>query len=79
MAKKEKPAEAEQAAETQPQPQLNIADIQGAVAAIDYACAQGAYKGWDVVRSVFETREKLAAFVMSVAVPVAPGEEVENG
>jgi hypothetical protein len=57
-----------------PSPQLSINDIQSAIAAIDYACQQGAFKGWEVITSVFETREKLARFVASVAVPVAPGE-----
>lgn len=75
MAKKTEKSVDEAQVENAPSPQLNINDIQTAVALIDLACEQGAYKGWNTVRTAFEIREKFAAFVMSVSVPVAPGEE----
>ena len=52
-------------------PVIQIADLQNAVQIIDYACEQGAFKGWKVIEQVIAVREKLAAFV-AAATPPAP-------
>ena len=42
---------------------LNIDDIANALAVIDYACTQGAFKGWDTIEKVRFVRNKLDSFV----------------
>jgi hypothetical protein len=54
-------------------PVIQITDLQNAVQIIDYACEQGAFKGWKVIEQVIAVREKLAAF-LNAAAP-APAEE----
>ena len=41
---------------------LNVTDIADAVKVIDYACEQGAYKGWHNIRQVLALRDRLEAF-----------------
>jgi hypothetical protein len=58
-------------------PAIQITDLQNAVQIIDYACEQGAFKGWKVIEQVIAVREKLAAF-LAAATPApapAPAEE----
>lgn len=51
---------------------LNIGDIQNAIRVIDFACEQGAFKGWQVIEQVQAVRFRLLSFVESVQVPVDP-------
>jgi hypothetical protein len=51
---------AEPAAEA---PSLGIQDIQNALKIIDFACDQGAFKGWNTIEQVRSVRLKIAAFV----------------
>ena len=53
-------------------PVIQIADLQNAVQIIDYACEQGAFKGWKVIEQVIAVREKLATFVAATVPPAAP-------
>lgn len=53
-------------------PAIQITDLQNAVQIIDYACEQGAFKGWKVIEQVIAVREKLATF-LAAATP-APTE-----
>ena len=53
---------------------LGIEDIENAVNVIDYACEQGAFKGWNVIEQVNGVRNRLALFVKSVK-PVKETEE----
>lgn len=54
-------------------PTIGIADLQNAVKIIDYACDQGAFKGWQVIEQVVSVREKLVAF-LAAAAPATPAE-----
>lgn len=56
-------------------PVIQITDLQNAVQIIDYACEQGAFKGWKVIEQVIAVREKLAAFLAAAAPAPAPAEE----
>lgn len=38
-------------------------DLQAAVILIDYACEQGAFKGWENINKAFLVRNRIAAFV----------------
>jgi len=49
---------------------LNVADIENAVKAIDYACDQGAYKGWNTIEEVRAIRNRLVLFLRQLPVPV---------
>lgn len=42
---------------------LVVQDITDAISAIDYACEQGAYKGWTNIVPVLSVRTRLKAFV----------------
>lgn len=42
---------------------LDVSDIEAAVTFIDEAMNQGAYKGWELVIRVCNTRTRLATFV----------------
>jgi hypothetical protein len=42
---------------------LAFADIENAVKIIDYACDQGAFKGWQIIQQVFDVRARLNGFV----------------
>lgn len=42
-------------------------DIQNALKVIDFACDQGAFKGWSTIEQVQVVRTKLAAFVAYAA------------
>lgn len=53
---------------------LNINDIQNALRVIDFACDQGAFKGWDTISQVAQVRGRLVAFLQSVAPAPAEGE-----
>jgi hypothetical protein len=44
-------------------PSLGIQDIENALRVIDFACEQGAFKGWDTITKVQAVRGKLASFV----------------
>jgi hypothetical protein len=52
-------------------PSIELVDLQNAVKVIDYACEQGAFKGWQVIEQVIAVREKLANF-LKAATPAAP-------
>ncbi len=56
-------------------PVIQITDLQNAVQIIDYACEQGAFKGWKVIEQVIAVREKLAAF-LAAAAPAPAAEPV---
>jgi hypothetical protein len=43
-------------------PSLEVTDIQNAIKIIDFACDQGAFKGWNVIKQVNGVRERLNAF-----------------
>jgi len=49
----------------QPNINLNLNDLKNVVNVIDYAAAQGAFKGWDTIRQVMEIREKVAVFLQA--------------
>ncbi|RYD78909.1 MAG: hypothetical protein EOP84_13695 [Verrucomicrobiaceae bacterium] len=51
------------ATETENRIELGISDIQNAVAVIDYACDQGAFKGWNTIEQVLQVRARLKTFV----------------
>jgi hypothetical protein len=38
-------------------------DLRAAVILIDYACEQGAFKGWENIQKAFTVRNRIAAFV----------------
>lgn len=46
---------------------IDIGDLQNALNVIDFACEQGAFKGWGVIREVMVIREKLATFLAATA------------
>lgn len=52
-------------------PTLSLVDIKNSVAIMDFAAEQGAFKGWNVIQQVLNTRNKLYAFVNSVTPPEA--------
>jgi hypothetical protein len=61
---------------------LNVSDIADAVKVIDFACEQGAFRGWETIRQVHGVRERLGAFVdaanaITTAAP-EPALEVET-
>lgn len=60
-------------------PSLGLVDIQNALKVIDFACDQGAFKGWSTIEQVQAVRTKLAAFVAYAAANaeenVADGDE----
>lgn len=60
-------------------PSLGLVDIQNALKVIDFACDQGAFKGWSTIEQVQLVRTKLAAFVAYAAAnseeTVAEGDE----
>ena len=59
-------------------PMLNIADIQNVIRVIDYACDQGAFKGWTTIEQVLLVRNRLNDFVLAVSPPEeSKPEEVE--
>ena len=44
-------------------PSININDLQNVIKIIDYACEQGAFKGWQIIEQVAGVRARIAAFV----------------
>jgi hypothetical protein len=54
---------------------LNFGDIENAVKAIDFACEQGAYKGWTTINEVSAIRNRLVLFLRNVQVPITPEAE----
>jgi hypothetical protein len=62
-------------------PTLGLQDITNALKIIDFACEQGAFKGWNTIEQVRAVRAKIAAFLdfaeANSAPPVAeaPAEE----
>lgn len=48
-------------------PALSLADIQNAVRVIDFACDQGAFKGWQTIEQVLQVRNNLNNFLKAVA------------
>lgn len=61
------------AEEQTPQVNFNVQDIANLVQIVDYAAAQGAFKGWETIRQVMMVRDQAAQFVEAVqaATPVA--------
>jgi hypothetical protein len=55
----------------QEEPSLGIVDIQNALKIIDFACEQGAFKGWQTIEQVQGVRNKFAAFVEFAAAATA--------
>jgi hypothetical protein len=53
-------------------PVIQITDLQNAVQIIDYACEQGAFKGWKVIEQVISVRETLVAFVAAATPAEVP-------
>lgn len=89
MPRKEKTAKPETVVETQvtptetpaaptttaSDPQLTLADIKNTINVIDYAAAQGAFKGWETITQVLQVRQRLATFV-EAATPKVSGEPI---
>jgi hypothetical protein len=48
-------------------PTLQVQDLQNLLQIVDYAADQGAFKGWTTISQVFAVRQKLHAFLQSVA------------
>jgi hypothetical protein len=46
---------------------LDIADIVAAIAEIDYAAEQAAYRGWQNIRQILALRDRLEAFAQAPA------------
>lgn len=46
---------------------LSLQDIDNTIKVIDYACEQGAFKGWKTIEQVIGVRSKLAQFLMIAA------------
>lgn len=44
-------------------PSLGLQDIENALKIIDFACEQGAFKGWTTINQVRSVRNKISAFV----------------
>lgn len=57
---------------------LEIQDIANMVQIIDFACGQGAFKGWDTIKQVMEVRNKAAAFVEMANKQTQPKAEKEE-
>jgi hypothetical protein len=59
---------------------LSLTDIQNALQVIDYACDQGAFKGWKTIEQVLGVRQRLNAFLeaAAAAAPVAEAEVTET-
>jgi hypothetical protein len=61
-------------------PSLSTTDILNAVKVIDFACDQGAFKGWNTLENVARVRAKLLGFLQAVAPELlnpAPTEETK--
>jgi len=58
-------------------PVIGLQDLQNAIKVIDYACEQGAFKGWATIEQVASVRGKLSAFVAAATPPEpeAPAEK----
>ncbi len=54
--------EEENTTPTQPEG-FNIEDMQNVLRIIDWACDQGAFKGWETIKNVLIIRTKLDTFV----------------
>lgn len=63
--KVETPAVETPAVEQPAAPSIGLQDLQNAVKVIDYACEQGAFKGWAVIEQVIAVRNKINAFVVA--------------
>lgn len=46
---------------------LSVSDIMNTVKIIDFACEQGAFKGWTTLENVARVRARLLAFIQNVA------------
>ena len=55
--------------EAQNGPQISLSDLQNAIKVIDYACEQGAFKGWEVIEQVREVRGRILTFVEAATPP----------
>lgn len=63
-------------------PSLTLSDIQNAIAVIDYAADQGAYKGWATIEKVLLVRNRMTAFLTAASPPeaaVEPAAEAASG
>jgi hypothetical protein len=49
---------------------LDVNDIANAVKIIDFACDQGAFKGWDTLLGVKGVRDRLSTFLASIPQPM---------
>ena len=54
-----------------------VAEIKNAVAIIDHAADQGAFRGWDAINQVFACRARLLSFVQMMEQALAAPNEVE--
>lgn len=57
-------------------------DLRAAVILIDFACEQGAFKGWDTINKAFTVRTRIAAFVeqwAAITEPATPTPATEEG
>lgn len=66
------------AADVAEAPSLTLSDIQNAIAAIDHAADQGAYKGWATIEQVFLVRSRMAAFIAAATPPEAASEDAAS-
>lgn len=59
-------------------PSLGMVDIQNALKIIDFACEQGAFKGWNTITQVQTVRNKLATFLAIAEAATASTETTED-
>lgn len=59
-------------------PSIDLADLQNVVKVIDYACEQGAYRGWAVIEQVMAVRAKLTVFLNAAEAVVKEETAVET-
>lgn len=59
-------------------PSLGMVDIQNALKIIDFACEQGAFKGWNTITQVQSVRNKLATFLAIAEAATASTEATEE-
>lgn len=59
-------------------PSLGLVDIQNGLKIIDFACDQGAFKGWATIEQVQSVRNKYAAFIAHAAAISEANEDTDN-
>jgi len=55
---------------------LSVSDIQNAIRVIDYACDQGAFKGWNTIEQVMIVRNRMNEFLKAVVPPTETATEI---